>query len=158
MSIQKALMSGVFAVGLLAGGVGVAGAAEDGHDHGHVAAMELQLNNGAKWPTDPPLMHAMDNIRGEIQALLPEIHHDTLAPAGYAVLADAVEENIHYMVENCELPPAADEQLHIVIGRLLEAAEGMRSGAGRAGAVTAVKALNAYGEHFEHADWRPLGG
>jgi hypothetical protein len=63
-------------------------------------------------------------------------------------------------VQNCKLEPEADAQLHIVIAELLAGAEAMQGKepgvARRAGAKRVVKALNAYGEHFEHAGWKRL--
>ena len=62
------------------------------------------------------------------------------------------------MIENCELSEAADEQLHVVLTQILEGANEMEAGSqSRGGAVMIVKALNAYGEHFEHPGWQPLG-
>jgi len=31
------------------------------------------------------------------------------------VLADAVQENVTYLIQNCQLEPAADENLHVLI-------------------------------------------
>ena len=63
-------------------------------------------------------------------------------------------------MQNCKLEPEADAQLHIVIAELLAGAEAMQRKDGgvepRAGAERVAKALNAYGEHFEHAGWKRI--
>ncbi len=62
-----------------------------------------------------------------------------------------------FMIENCELEPAVDEQFHSVLGQIIEGASEMEEGKQpRQGAVLVVQALNAYGEHFEHPGWKPF--
>jgi hypothetical protein len=64
------------------------------------------------------------------------------------------------IVQNCKLEPEADAQLHIVIAELMAGAEAMegkvKGETRRAGAERVAKALNAYGEHFEHPGWKRL--
>jgi len=114
-------------------------AAGDAHSHDHAAGeAKLVLNQGKKWETDAPLRQGMENIRS---ALAKGMQSDALA--------EKVEAEVAGIVQNCKLEPAADEQLHIVIADLLAGAE-----TGDAGRVK--QALNAYGEHFDHAGWKRL--
>jgi len=62
-------------------------------------------------------------------------------------LAKKVESEVAGIVQNCKLEPEADAQLHIVIADLM---------AGADDAERVAKALNAYGEHFDHAGWKRL--
>ena len=108
-----------------------------GHDHGHAAAeAKLVLNQGQKWPTDAPLRQGMENIRAVVAK-----------GAKDEALAKAVETEVAGIVQNCKLEPQADEQLHIVIAELMAGAEAKD-------AERVAKALNAYGEHFDHAGWK----
>ena len=130
--------------------------AAGGHSHG-AGTVELTLNHGRKWPTDEPLRTAMSGIRTELAAVLEGIHTNTLPTPGYERLASAIEAQVDDAVANCKLPEDADAQLHVVLAEILEGIEWMRGAERQAGAVKVVQALDAYGKHFDHAGWRPLG-
>ncbi len=131
-----------------------AGWAQDSHSHGTTAEMTLTLNQGAKWETDEALRTGMSAIREAIAPVIEDVHADRLDAGQYAALADGAEAQVNYIVENCKLPEAPDEQLHLVLAHMLEGIEQLRApGSGQQGA-TAVEALNAYGEHFDHPDWK----
>jgi hypothetical protein len=155
---RSSLLSAFFAAGLALGLSSQGFAEEDDHGHHGGGAMELTLDHGKKWHGDENMYTGMSGIRSAVAAQLEEIHHDRLPAEDYRALADAVHSHIEYMIENCELSEAADEQLHVVLTRILEGANKMEEGSqSRGGAVMIVKALNAYGEHFEHPGWEPLG-
>ena len=131
------------------------------HDHGHAAGeVKLLLNQGQKWTTDAPLRQGMDNIRGALAKNVKAIHADKATPKQYDALAAKVTGEVAGIVQNCKLEPAADEQLHLVIAELMAGAEAMegkvKGETRRAGAERIAKALNAYGEHFDHAGWKRL--
>jgi hypothetical protein len=118
------------------------------HDHDHAAGgATLVLNQGKKWPTDAPLRQGMENIRAALGSGMK-----------YRALANKVNAEVAGIVQNCKLEPEADAQLHLVIADILagvEAMEGKVAGeTRRAGAEKVAKALNAYGEHFDHAGWK----
>ncbi|MCW9035412.1 MAG: hypothetical protein OQK35_07570 [Alphaproteobacteria bacterium] len=160
MFSKKNLVSSVLAIGLVVGSSGVAYAASDEHSHdGHGSGdVELTLNAGKKWPGDDSLRKAMGEIRTVMASRLIEIHENRLPAKEYKILAQSVQGQIDYMVENCKLPVAEDEQLHIVLNPIIEGIEAMEEGANpRSGAVKIVKAHNAYGKYFNHPGWKPLG-
>jgi hypothetical protein len=131
------------------------------HDHGQAAGeVKLVLNQGQKWTTDAPLRQGMDNIRGALAKDVNAIHADKATPKQYEALAAKVTGEVAGIVQNCKLEPAADEQLHLVIAELMAGAEAMegkvKGETRRAGAERVAKALNAYGEHFDHAGWKRL--
>ena len=125
--------------------------AED-HDHHDLDAVELQLNAGQKWETDAPLRQAMRGIGEAVNSSLDDIHNNKLDATGYDALADEVNQQVAYMVENCELEPAADAQLHIVIARLMNGAQLIEKNNAieekRQGAVQLIGALDGYAEYF----------
>lgn len=124
-------------------------AAEDEHDHGQTVT-ELQLNNGSKWGIDAPLSQAMSKISHAVSAEVKSIHADTLAQDKYAALAGEINTQIAYMIENCELEPAADAQLHIIIHDLMDGSEAMENQAqARDGAVKVIGALDNYANYFD---------
>ncbi len=130
--------------------------AAEQHEHdGHAAGLsELTLNHGAKWQTDAPLRKGMDGILHDLAAALPQIHDGKLPETGYAELAEDMHGHLEYMFTNCKLPPAADEQLHLVLAEVMNGAEAMKAGPDRrSGAVRVVQALDAYGKHFDHPGW-----
>lgn len=118
---------------------GTALAAEDAHSHGQAAGeAKLVLDHGKKWQTDAPLRQGMENIRAALAKGMKD-----------QALAKKVEAEVAGIVQNCKLPPEADEQLHIVIGELVAGAEARDT-------ARVKKALNAYGEFFDHAGWKRL--
>ena len=131
--------------------------AEEEHDHGDVHSAELQLNAGQKWQTDAPLRQAMRGIGEAVNTSLDAIHNNKLDAAGYTALAGEVNQQVAYMVENCQLEPAADAQLHIVIARLMDSAQVMEKNSDlqekRNGAVQLVGALDSYAQYFEDANF-----
>lgn len=130
------------------------------HDHDHAdASFELQLDNGQKWAIDPPLRKAMGDISNAMRQSLDAIHEDRLPAEGYAALAGQVNEGVAYMVANCELPPDADAQLHMVIAQLMAGSEKMASSndaTPRDGAVQVLGALDAYAQYFDDSQFVPV--
>jgi len=146
---------------LLAGSLAMLPAAawaQDSHAHGNAAAeMTLTLNQGAKWETDAALRTGMSAIRDAFAAVIEDVHGNRLDAGQYAGLADGAEAQVNYIVENCKLAEEPDEQLHLVLAHMLEGIEQLRTpGSGQQGAVAVIEALNAYGEHFDHPDWKAM--
>jgi hypothetical protein len=154
MSVGKVFGLTVLALGVVLGPTGPGVAAEP---HGH-AAVELKLNNGNKWHTDDALRRGMAEIRNAIAGSLTPIHNNTFSPASYDALAARVQTQIDYVVANCKLSEEADQQLHLVLEQMLDGINEMKaSGPRQQGAIKIVRALDAYGKHFNHAGWQPLG-
>lgn len=148
------------AAGLLLSGLSLAGtdAAIDDHNHGDVP-FELQLDNGQKWAIDAPLSKAMGEIGQAMRESLQAIHEDRLPAADYLPLARQVNDGVAYIVANCQLPPAADAQLHVIIAQLMAGAEkmaGHSADAPRAGAVQIIGALDAYAQYFDDPQFVPV--
>jgi len=136
-------------------------AAEVVGEHEHAAHdTTLQLDAGRKWQTDAPLRKNMGEIRRTMAASLPTIHEDKLGDAKYAALAKRVEGAVHDIIAQCKLPPAADAQLHIIVGELLVGAGQMAGkspeGSRRNGAIKVISALENYGKYFNDPGFRPL--
>jgi len=135
-----------------------AAAAAGEHEHAaHGAA--LQLDAGRKWQTDAPLRENMRRIRQAMTASLPAIHASQLSGAGYAALAGQIEGSVGDIVAQCKLPPAADAQLHIIIGELLVGA-GQMAGQSpadqrRDGAIKVLGAIDDYGRYFDDPGFTP---
>lgn len=141
-----------------------AGPALAEHDHAHdhhagdgQAVKGLRLDDGKKWETDAPLRQAMTAVRDEVNAAVGPIHAKTFTPEQYKALAQAIENQIAYMVANCRLPQATDAQLHLVIADLASGATRMKADEGQfAGVLSVVKALAAYPKFFAHDGWKPI--
>lgn len=126
-------------------------------EHGpraHEDVLELQLNDGKRWATDEPLRMAMENIQDVLNPALLA-NSEALDSADYSRMADSIESEINFMVQNCKLPPAADAELHKLVVMLGQGVHEMRAGPERReGVSTAVKALELYGRFFEHEGWQ----
>ncbi len=144
------------AVALALAAPGIAAAQTASHD-GHAAStIEIVLNDGAKWQGDQNMITGMTAIRDTMTANLDAIHAGTLTADAAKGMAADVQKQIDFMVENCVLEPAVDEQFHIILGEVITGVSALEEGEVEPGAVTIVQALNAYGEHFEHPGWQMI--
>lgn len=160
MSIKLSSVVVPFALVAALGFSGVSLAADSAavhdHDHGDVP-FEMQLNNGEKWAIDPPLRQAMGDISEAMRQSLPAIHEDRLPAEDYVPLANQINDGVAHMIANCELPPDADAQLHMVIAQLMAGSEKMAgSDAPRDGAVQVLGALDAYDQYFDDPEFIPV--
>ncbi|MDK3072915.1 hypothetical protein QO034_07315 [Sedimentitalea sp. JM2-8] len=154
MQTLKSLTALTVALALAAPGIAAAqSAAHDGHA---ASALEIVLNDGAKWQGDQNMLTGMSAIHATITGNLDAIHAGSLSADAAGGIAADVQKQLDFMVENCVLEPEVDEQFHIVLGEVMAGVAALEAGEVEPGAVTIVQALNAYGEHFEHPDWRMI--
>ncbi len=134
----------------------MAAPANNEHDHGH-GSMELKLDNGAKWAVDAPLSRAMNNIGSAMHNNMGAIHSGELAAERYAALAMKINNEVNYMIENCNLEPDADAQLHLIIAELMEGSSAMKNEAhARDGAVKVIGAIENYVTYFDDPNFKPI--
>lgn len=139
---------------------GVAGdhAASDAHDaHGIDQSAVLAPPEGQRWATDEPLREAMERLRASVEKQLAAQEEGSIDAAGSQALAQTVEREVAYMIENCRLPPKPDAALHVLIARMLSAAHDLKESRNDAQAASELaRILNTYGEHFDHPGWTAL--
>lgn len=139
------------------GDPGSAPPAVTAHDTHSERAPPPVLPAGQQWATDEPLRTAMTRIRSALEPVLPEYQQGRLKAESAQALADAVEADVSYMVENCKLEPEPDAALHVLIGRMMGAAGAMRADPGSPGGVPQLAAvLRDYGATFDHPGWTQL--
>jgi hypothetical protein len=137
--------------------------AQQGHDHAHGAATDaalvsqMQLDEGRRWSTDEPLRKGMAEIRAAFDADHSRIHSGKQTNVQYEQLARSIEKSVNRVVEQCKLPPAADAQLHLIVGDLLQGVSLMRgadsSRKPHDGAQLVDGALKSYGRYFDDPAW-----
>ena len=159
MSMNKSFAGALVALGL---SVGLSGAALAATPHGHdghgAPVLELRLDRGQKWQTDEALRRGMSRIRAALDASLPLIHAGRYSAAEFSALGDKIQEQVDDVVANCRLPEEADLQLHVALTQVLDGINVMKGSSGQEqGAVAVVQALNAYGDYFDHPEWKHLG-
>jgi len=124
------------------------------HAHGAIAELELKLDEGRRWSTDASLRTGMMQIREAFDQKLPRFRDGSLATEDYDALADVVDDQLRFMFENCDLPPAADAQLHRLLAFIVGAANGLREQDRRDAAMASLhRSLDAYAAHFDHPGW-----
>ena len=163
---MKTAPSAVLAALALVLTVAAAGPVAAAENHTHPAhprddAPRLQLDDGKKWATDAPLRQGMATLNQAMAEALPRIHKNHFTPADYEALAKTVDAQVAFMVANCKLEPRADAMLHQVIAELLAGAGTMQSETGQPrhdGAQRVLRALQDYGEYFQHPGWKPVRG
>ena len=159
MPMNKSFAGALVALGLSAGLSGAALAATPhGHDGHGAPALELRLDHGQKWQTDEALRRGMSRIRAALDASLPLIHAGRYSAAEFSALGDKIQEQVDDVVANCRLPEEADLQLHVALTQVLDGINVMKGSSGQEqGAVAVVQALKAYGDYFDHPEWKHLG-
>ncbi|MBW7896082.1 MAG: hypothetical protein H3C27_13280 [Opitutaceae bacterium] len=129
------------------------------HDHGDHGAAALSLDDGQRWATDEPLRIGMQRIRNAVAGTLATAEPDGLSPAQARALADTVQENVTYLIQNCRLEPKADATLHVLINQLLTGvAAATENPASDDGMAKLAEALREYPQYFDHPGWKPLPG
>lgn len=152
---MKTLFIAVVAVLLITGNVDVR--AEEHHHHTDNNDVQLRLNQGSKWKIDDSLHTGLNRIKTAIESNLHEIHHDKFSVLKYDALAIELDEHIKFLFENCQLPPQADAQLHILLSQIIAGANGIRQGDNRKqGAVLIIQSLNNYPTYFLDPNWQPI--
>ena len=156
MFITKKLAVTALLAACLSAGAQIA-LAQDHHAHHEGGAARLALNNGKKWATDDNLRQGMASIRDALAAELPAIHSGKASVAQYQALAEKVNDQITFMVQNCKLDKNADTMLHLILAELTAGADAMasqkNSNASHQGAEKIAHALEEYAAYFDHPGW-----
>ena len=127
--------------------------------HSHPANADpyaaLQLDAGRKWATDEPLRRHM----GELRNALARDAGQTRTSDQYKSLGLTVERSVASIVTDCKLEPRADENLHVIVAELAQAADQLQ-GKSKAkpsqGAKRAARALDMYAGYFDHPGFKPV--
>lgn len=121
------------------------------HSPGRDAGRSVKPPAGERSATDEPLRLAMTRIRAAIEEAR---ENGTPDVSGAQPLAHTIEEEVTYMIENCKLPPRPDAALHVLIARMMSAADELKeSPADRHALATLASVLDEYGEIFDHPGW-----
>jgi len=118
----------------------------------------MELNHGQKWETDAALRQGMGALHQIVATGLDGVHANALTVDVYKKMSGEIMNQFTYVVENCELEPEADAQLHILLGNIIqgvEVIEGKVAGEQpEEGLLKMAQALNGYGSYFNHPDWK----
>jgi len=122
------------------------------HHHDSVAGVALERPpGGGSWATDLPLRQGMGRIHGAMNDALPAFEKGALSASAATALANEVTTQVQYLIANCKLEPAADAQLHIVIGQMLGAADALaKDPSSSEGMPRLQQTLRLYGDYFAH--------
>jgi hypothetical protein len=117
----------------------------------------LALHDGKRWATDESLRIGMQRIRDAVAPALARQDQARLHPEQAKALADAMQENVTFLIQNCKLAPEADAVLHVLITELLEGAALLSANPPSGeGVAKLAHALREYPKYFEHPGWSPL--
>jgi hypothetical protein len=127
------------------------------HNHDQHANASLTLDHGKKWQGDIPLRQGMQSINDAVMKNVDAFHHDKLTKTDADKLAQHINEQVTFLVNNCKLEPKADATLHVIIGELLSGSEALKKDPdSMQGMPVLVKALMQYPEYFEHKGWKGI--
>ncbi len=123
------------------------------HTHENDATAPV-LAEGERWATDEPLRASMLKIRTGVEATMPAYQSGVLDANQAQSLSATVEQNVTYMIQNCQLEPEPDAALHVLIGRMLTASAAMKKDpASPAGWPELMAVLHDYAATFDHSGW-----
>ena len=127
------------------------------HQHHEMGEQILQLNYGVKWSIDASLHQGMTNIRQQLMLNLDDIHYDKFSKAQFLALANDFDQQLNYLFENCQLPPKADAQLHVLLAKIMQGNELIKNAQNKKqGAVMIVQALQDYPVYFNDEKWQEV--
>ena len=136
---------------------GTAMASDAAHSHGHEVHGTMELNQGQKWETDAALRQGMGALHQIVSTGLKGAHASALNPDDYKKMSGEIMTQFTYIVENCDLEPEADAQLHILLGNIIQGVEAIEGKVSdkqaEEGLIAMAQALNSYGSHFDHPNW-----
>jgi len=157
---RRSIIVGLIIIVLIAAGYALRSHFQHSHGHEHAhdhEASVLSLNDGQRWETDKSLRLGMQRTRDAVALQLPVGSPPALPPAQAKALADTVQKNVTYLIQNCRLAPAADANLHVIINDLMAGAALLTiDGPSGEGLVRLRHALEAYPRYFNHPNWSPL--
>ncbi len=127
------------------------------HQHHDMSEQVLQLNHGAKWSIDESLHIGMVNIRQQLMLNLDDIHYNKFSSQQFLALASEFDKQLQYLFENCQLPAKADAQLHVLLAKIIQGNELMKTSQDKKqGAVMIMQALQDYPRYFNDIAWQRL--
>lgn len=116
-----------------------------------------ELNHGKRWATDTSLREGMIRIRTAVLEAQESSVDGKLNRAKATTLATSVDTALNYMFEHCKLEPEADANLHILLERLMHAANAVKTAPDSTEGVPEImEVLEAYPRYFDHPDWQSL--
>ncbi|MCX5565805.1 hypothetical protein [Alcaligenes phenolicus] len=137
---------------------GTAIATDTTHHHGHETHGTMELNQGQKWQTDAALRQGMNALHQIVSVGLDGAHANGLKSDDYKKMSGEIMTQFTYIVENCDLEPEADAQLHILLGNIIQGVEVIEGKLPdeqpEDGLIKMAQALNGYGSYFEHPNWK----
>lgn len=125
------------------------------HAHAEHGAAALSLNNGEQWETDEALRHGMTEVRAAIAISTPAFEAGQLSKVQAQQLSQAIHGSVNTMIEQCELAPEADANLHSILAMLLEGTAKLEAEPMSADGLPALHgALETYAHYFNHVGWQ----
>jgi hypothetical protein len=153
MSFKKHLLMAAI---LLIGTLSIVVTAQE-HQHHEMSEQTLQLNHGVKWSIDASLHTGMVNIRQQLMLNLDDIHYNKLSKKQFLALASKFDKQLQYLFENCQLPPEADAQLHVLLAKIMHGNELIKNSENKKqGAVMIMQALQSYPVYFHDMNWQKV--
>jgi len=128
------------------------------HPHDHdTNPQQIRLNQGEKWEIDESLNIGMTLIKQEVIKNLDDIHNDLFSNQQYAQLAIELDKQLAFLFKNCQLPPQADAQLHILLAQIGRGVGVIKHDNNKKqGAVVVIQALKDYPNYFDDPAWQDI--
>ena len=132
---------------------------QNGQKHEHEAMhsnddLNLQRPDEGKWASDASLRQGMSELKKAFEPAYGAYRNGEFDAEQASGLADAIEEEINFMIANCRIPADADAELHKLLAAALGAAKSLRESEHlHEGLHQLHRVLQAYPDYFQHPDW-----
>lgn len=127
------------------------------HDHASHDGTGMVLNQGERWATDAALREGMERVRATFVAALPAYKRGELSADAATDAAQAIDDHVAFLVENCRLEAEADAVLHVLLAELLQGSAALRQAPHSSEGLPRIHgALRDYPRYFDHPDWPPV--
>ncbi|WP_447736166.1 cytochrome c [Rhodanobacter soli] len=111
-----------------------------------IAGQQLQLDHGRPWRTDASLREGMERIRAVVAWMQQAQASGPLSARQSRAATGSLEDSVVMIVSQSRHEPGADANLHLLLGRLLDAD----------GLPQMLDVLELYPRYFDHPGWQPI--
>lgn len=111
----------------------------------------LKPNDGRKWKPDKVMRENMDSIHSNLVKLISKDHSKEISQMDYQDFYTLVSSRTETIITNCKMSPEMDEAFHVILERMLEANEKLKTKETQKEATGEfINAFMDYQKYFDH--------
>lgn len=124
---------------------------ENHQGHHEEAEQRLRLNNGKRWVPDGVLREAMDSMHDGLVTLIRKRKTGKIQQEDYLKYHRFINMKTETLIANCKMTPEMDEVYHVILERILDANENIKSQGSRDKSIKDfIQSFMDYQKFFDH--------